>query len=83
MKASATVTQDTLLQNLDAAARQLAAAYQGFDQSCDPDLTAFYLHEIDALRARHSYLFRKVTDADSAKQIVPAEVPPQEGGISP
>ena len=60
---SAANSQNTLLQNLAATTRQLDAAYQGFDQSCNPDLTTFYLHEIDALRARHSYLLHQVTEA--------------------
>ena len=52
--------QRTLLKNLDETKRELDLAYAGFNQCSDPDLIEFYLFEIDALRARHTYLLRRI-----------------------
>ena len=52
--------QRVLLQNLEKTKRELDMAYRGFSQSTDPDLVEFYLFEIDAQRARHSYLLRRI-----------------------
>jgi hypothetical protein len=52
--------RQTLLRNLAETKRELDLAYAGFNQSSDPDLIDFYLFEIDALRARHTYLLRQI-----------------------
>ena len=39
--------------------RALAAAQAGYDQCADQDLLEYYLYEIRALRAKHTYLLRK------------------------
>lgn len=49
-----------LLESLAATARDLTAARLGFEQEADRDLIAYYLHEQDALRAKHTYLLRQV-----------------------
>ena len=71
-KASGSDNRAALLRNLDATTRELTLAYQGFDESCDADLTDFYLHEIDALRARHTYLLRRITALESPAPTNPA-----------
>ena len=58
--AAAAEEQRVLLQNLEETKRELDMAYRGFSQSTDPDLVEFYLFEIDAQRARHSYLLRRI-----------------------
>lgn len=40
--------------------RALAAARAGFDETADRDLLAYYLYEISALRAKHTYLLRQM-----------------------
>lgn len=37
----------------------IAQAYAGFNATADGDLTEFYIYEIQALRARYSYLLRQ------------------------
>ncbi len=59
-----------LLGQLEATKRELDLAHLGFEQSRDPDLLEFYLFEIDALRARHSYLLRRI------KALSPEAPPP-------
>ena len=44
-----------LQQQLDDTSRALAAAQAGYDQ----DLLEYYLYEISALRAKHTYLLRQ------------------------
>ena len=39
--------------------RALAAAQAGYDQCADQDLLEYYLYEISALRAKHTYLLRQ------------------------
>lgn len=53
-----------LLQTLEETKRELDLAYLGFNQSTDADLVEFYLFEVDALRARHSYLLRRIKELD-------------------
>lgn len=55
----------TLLDNLEETKRDLDLAYVGFNQCSDPDLIEFYLYEINALRARHTYLLRRIKALDS------------------
>ena len=40
--------------------RALAAARAGFDETADRDLMEYYLYEISALRAKHTYLLRQM-----------------------
>ena len=49
-----------LLRNLDETKEALDLAHAGFNQTGDPDLMEFYLFEISALRARHTYLLRRL-----------------------
>ncbi|MEG2000184.1 MAG: DUF2508 family protein [Evtepia sp.] len=50
----------TLRESLSETNQALAAAYAGFNLVCDPDLVEFYLFEIKALQARHTYLLRQI-----------------------
>lgn len=40
--------------------RALSAARAGFDETADRDLLEYYLYEISALRAKHTYLLRQM-----------------------
>ena len=40
--------------------RALAAARAGFDETAARDLLEYYLYEISALRAKHTYLLRQM-----------------------
>ena len=40
--------------------RALAAARAGFDETADRDLLEYYIYEISALRAKHTYLLRQM-----------------------
>ncbi len=51
---------EELRRSLEDTARGLAAARAGFDQTADRDLLEYYLYEIHALRARHTYLLRRM-----------------------
>ena len=51
-----------LLARLEETAGAISAARSGFDQAADPDLLAYYLYEINALQARHAYLFRQLRE---------------------
>ena len=54
------LTPDQQLQRqLDETGRALAAAQAGYDQCADGDLLEYYLYEISALRAKHTYLLRQ------------------------
>lgn len=69
-----------LLHTLEETKRELDLAYLGFDQSTDADLVEFYLFEVDALRARHTYLMRRIKDLDptAREAVIPsAAQPPQ------
>lgn len=48
-----------LQRQLDDTSRALAAAQAGYDQCADQDLLEYYLYEINALRAKHTYLLRQ------------------------
>jgi len=54
-----------LLRNLEETKKELDLAYIGFNQCSDPDLIEFYLYEINALRARHTYLMRRIKASSS------------------
>ena len=45
--------------------RHLAAAQAGFDQTADRDLLEYYLYEISALRAKHTYLLRQMKSLET------------------
>ena len=47
-----------LRRRLEETTRDLAAARAGFDQTADRDL--YYLYEISALGAKHTYLLRQM-----------------------
>ena len=51
-----------LIGQLEETSRAIAAARAGFDQTADPDLLEYYLYEVNALRARHAYLFRQLRE---------------------
>ncbi len=54
----------SLQESLAETKRELDLAHIGFNQTTDPDLIEFYLFEIDALRARHTYLLRRIKAID-------------------
>lgn len=45
---------------LEETGRALAAARAGFDETADEDLLEYYLYEIDAQGAKHTYLLRQL-----------------------
>lgn len=47
-------------QELDQTSQAIAAARVGFNQTSDDDLLEYYLYESSALRAKYSYLLRRV-----------------------
>ena len=49
-----------LRRGLEETNRALAAARAGFDETADRDLLEYYLYEISALRAKHTYLLRQM-----------------------
>ena len=49
-----------LRRGLEEPSRALAAARVGFDETADRDLLEYYLYEISALRAKHTYLLRQM-----------------------
>lgn len=49
-----------LRRRLEETTRDLAAARAGFDQTADRDLLEYYLYEISALGAKHTYLLRQM-----------------------
>lgn len=51
-----------LLARLGETERALAAARAGFDRTADRDLMEYYLYQISALRARHSYLLGRLKE---------------------
>lgn len=55
-----------LLRNLEETKEALDIAHLGFNQTGDPDLMEFYLFEINALRARHTYLLRRIKSLEES-----------------
>ena len=51
-----------LLEGLQETSRALAWARSGFDQTSDGDLLEYYLYEMNALRAKHTYLLRQLKE---------------------
>lgn len=49
-----------LVESLEDTGRALSVARAGFDQTADEDLLEYYLYEIHALRAKHTYLMRQM-----------------------
>lgn len=70
--------RSALLQCLQETKREIDLALLGFNQCTDSDLIEFYLFEIDALRARHTYLLRRIKALDAATRITPPAYPPKE-----
>ena len=60
--------RDALRRSLEETVRELTAARAGFDQTADPDLLEYYLYEIHALRARHTYLLRRLKAQDDLRR---------------
>ena len=54
------VEKEALRRRLEETTRDLAAARAGFDQTADRDLLEYYLYEISALGAKHTYLLRQM-----------------------
>ena len=69
----------TLLRNLEETKEALDLAHSGFNQTGDPDLMEFYLFEISALRARHTYLLRRIKTLEEMNTPTPlaSSAPPQ------
>lgn len=68
--------RSALLQSLEETKRELDLAFLGFNQCTDSDLIEFYLFEIDALRARHTYLLRRIKTLDATpRNTPPAHLP--------
>jgi len=63
--------RSALLQSLQETKRELDLARLGFNQCTDSDLIEFYLFEMDALRARHTYLLRRIKALDSPPHMTP------------
>lgn len=51
--------EQQLRRQLEETACALTAAQAGYDQCADEDLLEYYLYEISALRAKHTYLLRQ------------------------
>lgn len=56
-----------LQRGLEETGRALAAARAGFDETADRDLLAYYLYEISALRAKHTYLLRQMKSLEKGE----------------
>lgn len=57
-----------LLAGLAETGRALAAARTGFDETEDPDLLEYYLYEIHALGAKHTYLLRQMKELEKEER---------------
>jgi len=69
-----------LLRNLEETKEALDLAHSGFNLTGDPDLMEFYLFEISALRARHTYLLRRIKTLEETGSPAPlASIPPLQG----
>lgn len=62
-----------LEEELDRTKVLLAQAYAGFNAVTDGDLVEFYIYEIQALRARYSYLIQR---RKALEEPAPAAAPP-------
>ena len=56
-----------LTMGLEETRRDLNAARAGFDQTTDGDLLEYYLYEINALRAKHTYLLRQMKSLEKGE----------------
>ena len=56
-----------LLAGLEETSRALAAARAGFDETADRDLLEYYLYEMSALGAKHTYLLRQMKEQEARK----------------
>ena len=64
-KSSPPTQAQSLRRHLEETSRDLAAAQAGFDQTADRDLLEYYLYEISALRAKHTYLLRQMKSLET------------------
>ena len=53
--------------SLEETRRDLNAARAGVDQTTDGDLLEYYLYEINALRAKHTYLLRQMKSLEKGE----------------
>lgn len=60
-------TQDLLL-GLEETSRALAAARSGFNETADRDLLEYYLYEMSALGAKHTYLLRQMKQLEEGRE---------------
>lgn len=65
--------RQSLRESLAETKRELDLAHIGFNQTTDADLIEFYLFEIDALRARHTYLLRRIKALDEPHLDAPTQ----------
>ena len=56
-----------LRMGLEETRRDLNAARAGFDQTADGDLLEYYLYQISALRAKHTYLLRQMKSLEKGE----------------
>ena len=56
-----------LRMGLEETCRDLSAAQAGFDQTADGDLLEYYLYQISALRAKHTYLLRQMKSMEKGE----------------
>ena len=56
-----------LRMGLEETGRELNAARAGFAQTADGDLLEYYLYEISALRAKHTYLLRQMKSLEKGE----------------
>ena len=61
-----------LRRRLEETTRDLAAARAGFDQTADRDLLEYYLYEISALGAKHTYLLRQMKQLEGSQTALSA-----------
>lgn len=64
-KSSPPTQAQSLRRHLEETSRDLAAAQAGFDQTADRNLLEYYLYEISALRAKHTYLLRQMKSLET------------------
>ena len=67
-------TQDKLIDDIRKLNQQLERAHASFQQETDSDLISSYIYEINALKARYSYLFKlaKRMLADGSFEALPS-----------
>ena len=61
-EAETTDPMEELRESLERTRAELAQAHAGFNTAGDPELLESYIYEIRALKARYSYLLRKIKE---------------------